>query len=180
MLYSHFSESLSGLATIRAYGETERFLEENRKRVDTENRAYWLTVTNQRWLGIRLDFMGILLTFVVAILTVGTRYTISPSQTGLVLSYIISVQQAFGWLVRQSAEVENDFNSVERIYHYAHELEQEAPHELPDRKPEAPWPADGQIEIKDVVLKYRPELPPVLKGLSMSVRPGEKIGIVGR
>lgn len=70
---------------------------------------------SQRWLGIRLDLMGIFLTFVVAMLTVGTRFTISPSQTGVVLSYIISVQQAFGWLVRQSAEVENDFNSVERI-----------------------------------------------------------------
>ena len=46
-LYSHFSESLSGLATIRAYGEQERFLKDNQKRVDVENRAYWLTVTNQ-------------------------------------------------------------------------------------------------------------------------------------
>ena len=77
--------------------------------------AYWLTVTNQRWLGIRLDFLGILLTFVVAILSVAARYSISPSQMGVVLSYIISVQQAFGWLVRQTAEVENDFNSVERV-----------------------------------------------------------------
>ena len=46
-LYSHFSESLSGLATIRAYGEEGRFLKENRDWVDLENRAYWLTVTNQ-------------------------------------------------------------------------------------------------------------------------------------
>ena len=46
-LYSHFSESLSGLATIRAYGEVERFCAENEKRIDTENRAYWVTVTNQ-------------------------------------------------------------------------------------------------------------------------------------
>ena len=60
------------------------------------------------------------------------------------------------------------------------QLEQEPPHEIPDRKPPASWPADGRIELKDVVLKYRPELPPVLKGLSMSVKPGEKIGIVGR
>ncbi|KAI0925971.1 hypothetical protein AcV5_008554 [Taiwanofungus camphoratus] len=176
----HFSESLSGLATIRAYGETNRFLAENRERVDIENRAYWLTVTNQRWLGIRLDFLGILLTFIVAIMTVGTRFSISPSQTGVVLSYIISVQQAFGWLVRQMAEVENDFNSVERIVYYANELEQEPSHELPDRKPVAPWPSQGSLEFKDVVLKYRPELPAVLKGLSMSVQPGEKIGIVGR
>ena len=112
-LYSHFSESLSGLATIRAYGEVERFCADNEKRVDTENRAYWLTVTNQvwfmiicnfefilltsslqRWLSIRVDFLGALLTFAVAMLTVGTRFTISPGQTGLVLSYILSVQQA--------------------------------------------------------------------------------------
>ncbi|TFY58828.1 hypothetical protein EVJ58_g6166 [Rhodofomes roseus] len=179
-LYSHFSESLSGLATIRAYGETERFLAENRKRVDIENRAYWLTVTNQRWLGIRLDFLGIILTFVVAILSVASRYTISPSQMGVVLSYIISVQQAFGWLVRQTAEVENDFNSVERIIYYANELEQESPHHLPDHTPPAPWPSAGAIEFNEIVLKYRPELPAVIKGLSMSIRPGEKVGIVGR
>ena len=64
--------------------------------------------------------------------------------------------------------------------YYAHQLEQESPHLLPDSTPPAPWPSKGQVELKDVVLKYRPELPAVLKGLSMSVRPGEKIGIVGR
>ena len=51
-LYSHFSESLSGLATIRAYGEVERFRADNEKRVDVENRAYWLTVTNQVWFNL--------------------------------------------------------------------------------------------------------------------------------
>jgi len=51
---------------------------------------------------------------------------------------------------------------------------------MPDRTPPAPWPSAGTIEFNQIVLKYRPELPPVLKGLSMSVRPGEKIGIVGR
>lgn len=179
-LYSHFSESLSGLATIRAYGEADRFLLDNEKRVDIENRAYWLTVTNQRWLGIRLDFLGSLLTFIVAMLTVGTRFTISPAQTGLVLAYILSVQQAFGWMVRQSAEVENNMNSVERIVHYATEIEQEAAHEIPDMKPPQSWPAHGEVELKDIVLNYRSELPPVLKGISMSVKAGEKIGIVGR
>ncbi|KAF8969223.1 ABC transporter [Flammula alnicola] len=179
-LYSHFSESLSGLATIRAYGEANRFLLDNERRVDVENRAYWLTVTNQRWLGIRLDLLGALLTFIVAMLTVGTRFTISPAQTGLVLSYILSVQQAFGWMVRQSAEVENNMNSVERVVYYATGIEQEAPHEVPDKKPPPSWPAHGRLELRDVVLSYRPELPAVLKGISMTVGAGEKIGIVGR
>ncbi|KAJ7116424.1 ABC transporter [Mycena epipterygia] len=179
-LYTHFSESLSGLATIRAYGVAERFRIDNERLVDTENRAYWLTVTNQRWLGIRLDFLGSLLTFVVSMLAVGTRFSVSPSQTGVVLAYILSVQQAFGWMVRQSAEVENDMNSVERVLHYATEVEQEAPNEIPDKKPAAPWPSRGQIEMKNIVLKYRPGLPAVIKGISMNVQAGEKIGIVGR
>ncbi|KAH9068492.1 ABC transporter [Lactarius deliciosus] len=179
-LYSHFSETLSGIATIRAYGEEVRFFNENRDRVNIENRAYWMTVTNQRWLGIRLDLLGTLLILVVAMLTVGTRFSVSPAQTGVALSYILSVQQSFGWMVRQLAEVENNMNSVERIVYYARDLEQEPSHEIPDQTPPTPWPSNGKLEINEAVLKYRPELPLVLKGLSMSVEGGEKIGIVGR
>ncbi|KAG1773522.1 ABC transporter [Suillus occidentalis] len=171
-LYSHFSESLSGLTTIRAYGELDRFSEENIQLMDVENRAYWLTVTNQRWLGIRLDFLGLLLTFAVALLTVGLRFSISPGQTGVTLSYIVMVQQSFGWMVRQVAEVENNMNSVERVVHYTTAVE--------DSPAPADWPSRGEIVMKDVVMRYRPELPPVLKGLSMSLSPGEKIGVVGR
>lgn len=100
----------------------------------------------------------------MAILTVATRFSISPAQTGLTLSYILSIQQAFGWLVRQTAEVENDMNSVERVIHYAHEIEQEAPYDIPETKPPVSWPASGRVELNNLVLKYRPELPPVLKG----------------
>ncbi len=83
-------------------------------------------------------------------------------------------------MARQLAEVENDMNSVERIVYYARDLEQEPPHEIPDQIPPAPWPSNGKLEIIEAVLKYRPELPLVLKGLSMRVEGGEKIGIVGR
>ena len=83
-------------------------------------------------------------------------------------------------MVRQLAEFENDMNSVERIVYYARDLEQEPPHEISERKPAIPWPSQGKLEIKDAFLKYRPELPLILKGLSMTTNGGEKIGIVGR
>ena len=83
-------------------------------------------------------------------------------------------------MVRQLAEVENNMNSVERIVYYACDIEQEPPHEIPEAKPAAPWPSEGKLEIKDAVLKYRHELPLILKGFSMTVQGGEKIGIVGR
>ncbi|KAJ7220100.1 ABC transporter [Mycena pura] len=200
MMYFYFAAFYRSSAReikIRAYSASERFRLDNERYMDTENRAYWLTVTNQRWLGVRLDFLGSLLTFIVSMLAVAARFTVSPAQTGVVLAYILSVQQAFGWMVRQSAEVENDMNSVERVLHYATGVEQEAAIDLPEKKPPAPWPSKGQIEMKDVVLKYRPGLPAVIKGIvqhlpwqfrtqlvslgiSMNVRAGEKIGIVGR
>jgi ABC-type multidrug transport system fused ATPase/permease subunit len=83
-------------------------------------------------------------------------------------------------MVKLLAEVESNMDSVERIVYYADDLEQEPPHEIPERKLAASWPSDGRLEIKDAFLKYRPELPPVLKGLSMTIKGGEKIGIIGR
>jgi ATP-binding cassette subfamily C (CFTR/MRP) protein 1 len=56
------------MATIRAYGETARFTKENTYYMDLENRAYFLTATNQRWLSVRLDFLGACLVFAVAIM----------------------------------------------------------------------------------------------------------------
>jgi len=85
-----------------------------------------------------------------------------------------------GWMVRQLAEVENNMNSVERLLYYSDQVEQEAPYEIESQKPALSWPADGKLELKDVVLSYRPGLPAVLKGISMNVNSGEKVGIVGR
>ncbi|WWC71394.1 uncharacterized protein I206_105349 [Kwoniella pini CBS 10737] len=178
-LYSHFSESLSGVATIRSYGESDRFFRDNVYRMDVENRAYYLTIINQRWLGLRLDFLGSLLSFSVAIIVV-CSHKVSAASGGLGLSTIITVQQSFSWLVRQIAEVENDMVGAERIMHYANELDQEAPHQIKEVQPPPTWPDEGKIEFNNVKMRYRDELPDVLKGLTLNVGANEKIGVVGR
>lgn len=111
---------------------------------------------------------------------VGERYHINPSQVGLTLSTILTISQAMTWMVRQGAEVENDMNSVERVVHYGEALEAEAPPVIEDNRPPKEWPAQGAINFDKVLMAYRPGLPPVLKGLSLDVRPGEKIGVIGR
>ncbi|KAG8924251.1 hypothetical protein FRC02_010555 [Tulasnella sp. 418] len=70
-------------------------------------------------------------------------------------------------------------NSVERLLHYSHHIEQEPPHEIPDKRPPN-WPSSGQLEFENVQMSYRPGLPLVLKSLTFSVKAGEHIGIVGR
>ena len=77
---------------------------------------------------------------------------------------------------------QNYMQSVETLVQYSRGdmTEQEAPHDIPDRKPAPEWPANGAIDFQDVKMRYRPGLPFVLKGFSMSIRGGEKIGVVGR
>lgn len=43
ILYAHLSESLSGLSTIRSYGEVARFVRDSKYFVDLEDRALVLT-----------------------------------------------------------------------------------------------------------------------------------------
>lgn len=109
LLYSHFSESyvvrlfvkltlrrLSGLATVRAYGETRRFIRENAYYMDLEDRAYFLTTTNQRWLSVRLDFLGGCLVFALSIMAARGGGGLTASQIALCLTYMTSVVQIFG------------------------------------------------------------------------------------
>ncbi|KAK7032833.1 ABC protein [Favolaschia claudopus] len=183
VLYAHLAESLTGLPTIRSYGEIPRFIEANKYYIDLENRALFLTVTNQRWLAIRLDVCGALMVFIVAIFAVVGVSGISPAEIGLVLTYTTQLTQMCNMVTRQSAELENNMNSVERVVHYSRQdiIPREAAYESDDHhKPPANWPDRGAIEFKKVEMSYRPGLPKVLHGISLSIHAGEKIGVVGR
>jgi ATP-binding cassette subfamily C (CFTR/MRP) protein 1 len=140
--------------------------------------AYFLTFSNQRWLSLRLDAVGTTLVLVTGVLVVTSRFNVSPSISGLVLSYILATVQMFQFTVRQLAEMENDMNSTERLHYYGTEIEEEAPLHL--AKVEESWPQTGSISFANVEMRYRAGLPLALRGLNMEVRGGERIGIVGR
>lgn len=179
-LYAHFSETLTGLATLRAYKEADRFRDDHHRHLDIENRAYFFSICNQRFLGVRMDAIGALLVFVTALLATVGANSLNPAQIGLALSFMLTVSQAFSWATRQVAEVENDMNSAERIQYYANDLEQEAPQEMPEAHLDPAWPQRGAIEFENVTLRYREGLPIVLKGITLSLNGGEKTAIVGR
>ncbi|KAF2794971.1 ABC multidrug transporter-like protein [Melanomma pulvis-pyrius CBS 109.77] len=177
-VFARFSEAVMGTSTIRAYGLQDQFSRSVRAAIDDMNSAYYLTFANQRWLSVRLDVIGILLVFTTGILVVTSRFSVNPSIAGLVLSYILSIVQMIQFTVRQLAEVENNMNATERIYHYGTELEEEAPLHMGEVRPT--WPEVGEIVFENVQMRYREGLPLVLKGLDMHVHAGERIGVVGR
>ncbi|KAI1319870.1 P-loop containing nucleoside triphosphate hydrolase protein [Xylariaceae sp. FL0255] len=177
-VFAKFSEGLTGTATIRAYGLQRHFVGNLRDAINEMNSAYYITFANQRWLSMRLDLIGNLLVFTTGILVVTSRFSVPPSIGGLVLSYILGIVQMLQFSVRQLAEVENGMNAVERLLHYGTQLEEEAPEHTIDVRPS--WPEKGEIVFENVEMRYRANLPLVLQGLSMHVKGGERIGIVGR
>ncbi|OAA56992.1 ABC multidrug transporter [Niveomyces insectorum RCEF 264] len=177
-VFAKFGEGLSGVACIRAYGLRDQFMRDLRVAIDDMDSAYYLTFSNQRWLSVRLDMIGNLLVFTTGILVVTSRFSVSPSIGGLVLSYILSIVQMIQFTVRQLAEVENGMNAVERLQYYGQQLEEEAPlHTIDVRKS---WPEKGEIVFDNVQMRYREGLPLVLRNLNMHVQGGERIGVVGR
>lgn len=178
MVYARFGEAITGTACIRAYGVEGQFRRSIRESIDVMNGAYFLTFSNQRWLSVRLDGVATCLVFVTGVLVVTSRFNVSPSISGLVLSYILAIAQMLQFTVRQLAEVENNMNATERVHYYGTELEEEAPLHLTEVS--ATWPEKGRIVFDHAQMRYRDGLPLVLKGLSMDVRGGERIGIVGR
>ena len=177
-VFARFGEAVQGTPSIRAYGLQDHFVQKVRESIDQMNSAYYLTYANQRWLSVRLDAIGNALVFTTGILVVTSRFNVSPSISGLVLSYILSIVQMIQFTVRQLAEVENAMNATERIHYYGTSLEEEAPLQLAQVSDS--WPETGSIEFKDVQMRYRDGLPLVLQNLNLSVAGGERIGIVGR
>ena len=177
-VFAKFGEGLTGVASIRAYGLKKHFVNELRRSVDEMNAAYYLTFSNQRWLSVRVDTIANALVFTVGILVVTSRFSVNPSIGGLVLSYILGIVQMLQFGVRQLAEVENGMNAVERLRYYGTQLEEEAPLHTIEVRPT--WPEKGEIIFDNVEMRYRENLPLVLQGLSIHVKGGERIGIVGR
>lgn len=179
-IYAHFSESLSGVETIRAYGLAEQFSLASDSKVDTNHRAYFCVRMANEWLSLRLDVIGATVVFLTAILSIVRRDTISAALAALTLSEALDVTAFLKAAVTSGAMFETRFNSVERLIAYW-ELPQEAPAQSdPNNQPPDDWPTEGMIEYNDVCMRYRPELDPVLKGVSFVVEPGDKVGIVGR
>ncbi|TPX65411.1 hypothetical protein SpCBS45565_g05227 [Spizellomyces sp. 'palustris'] len=181
-IYAHFSETLGGVSTIRAYKQEPRFMHTNESKVDDNMRAYYPSIGSNRWLAVRLEFIGSLIVFgsaLFSVLTIMIQGHISASIVGLMITYSLNVTQTLNWMVRQSCEIETNIVSVERMKEYI-ELPQEAAYDIPEHHPPSNWPERGRIDFEHYSARYRPGLDLVLKDVTFSVHEREKIGIVGR
>lgn len=178
-IYSHFTESLVGVTTIRAYGVEEQFMRQVYDKIDAFVAPFYFLWMSNRWLYARIELTGAFVILFTGFFLIININSIDAGMAGISLFYARQFLENIYWFIRQYTTVEMNLNSVERIQEYL-ELEQEPPSTIEGHRPPAAWPTTAAIEVKDLVVSYSPELDPVLHGVSFATGGHEKIGIVGR
>ena len=178
-LYQQFGETLSGMTTIRAYGDERRFVRENMNRINMQHRPFIYLWATNRWIAFRIDVVGALVSFFSAVFVVRNVGRIDAGAAGLSLTYAVSFTENVLWFVRLYSANEQNMNSVERIKEYL-DVEQEAAPVVPDNRPPTTWPNQGSVEFVNYSTRYRPDFDLVLRNVTFKILPGEKVGVVGR
>lgn len=108
----------------------------------------------------------------------------SAADTGLSLSYLLQLTGIFQWMIRQSAEVENQLTSCERVVEYTKLPAEESTPGIGGAGALLPkdWPegVDGGLDVSGLKLWYEEGMANVLNGLDFKIHSGEKVGIIGR
>lgn len=183
-IYALLGETVDGAAIIRAFGAQHGLLRRLTAMMDHQQHAYFLTCSAQSWLAIRLELVGtLIITF--SCLSAVVEHALSGSDetfaglAGLAISYALSVTQSLNWSVRMASDMEANMVAVERVEEYSRLPPEGARRTERDAALES-WPTAGEIEFRNAKLRYRPDLPLVLKGLSIRIPAGSKVGVVGR
>ncbi|XP_074811025.1 ATP-binding cassette sub-family C member 8 isoform X9 [Natator depressus] len=181
-LLCHFSETMEGLTTIRAFRYEGRFRQKLLEYTDSNNIASLFLTAANRWLEVRMEYIGACVVLIAAVTSItNSLYNqLSSGLVGLGLTYALMVSNYLNWMVRNLADMEIQLGAVKRINGL---LKTEAenyegllsPSQIPQN-----WPDRGEIQIQNLSVRYDSNLKPVLKHVSAHISPGQKIGICGR
>eukprot|EP00755_Sulcionema_specki_P036663 Sspe_Gene.22459::Locus_8550_Transcript_1_1_Confidence_1.000_Length_3182::g.22459::m.22459/K05665/ABCC1; ATP-binding cassette, subfamily C (CFTR/MRP), member 1 len=178
-VFSHFGEVIAGLETVRAHGMQHSVLEENIAVLSLSLRAQWVSSMLELWLQLRLEILGAVVVGLAALSAVLMRHSIDPSFAGLAIVYALDFTLAFNWMVHLSVQVETDLTSVERVVSLGSLPDEGVLDMPPPVGTPHDWPAEGSVELRNVHLWYKDNLH-ALKGITMAIQGGQRVGIVGR
>uniref|UniRef100_A0A669R1C4 ATP binding cassette subfamily C member 8 n=1 Tax=Phasianus colchicus TaxID=9054 RepID=A0A669R1C4_PHACC len=181
-LLSHFSETVEGLTTIRAFRYEAKFRQKLLEYTDSNNIASLFLTAANRWLEVRMEYIGACVVLIAAVTSITScLYSkLSSGLVGLGLTYALMVSNYLNWMVRNLADMEIQLGAVKRIHGLlkteAENYEGKSLNELMNLS----WKDRGEIQIQNLSVRYDSNLKPVLKHVNAHISPGQKIGICGR
>jgi ATP-binding cassette, subfamily C (CFTR/MRP), member 1 len=117
-IFNYFSETLTGLSTIRAYKCQERFIDEMTTKTNYHLSFFYPDTILLRWLAVRIQFIGSLITLLACLFGVFLRDSLTDSIVGLSISYSLNISSMLNYLLRMTSDFETSITSVERINEY--------------------------------------------------------------
>nr|CAD2174306.1 unnamed protein product [Meloidogyne enterolobii] len=181
-LYNLFAETINGTTSIRAYGVVQTFFSHFCSKLDIQIGCRYFSLIANRWLSVRLELIGNLLILFCSVMAVFSRDwgTATAGLIGLAISKSLDITVILGFLVRNINDAEMSIVSVERILEYRDCPQEASWKSSKGREPPSDWPSRGAVHFQKYSCRYRPELDLSLRGITAEIRPGEKVGIVGR
>ncbi|RSM18089.1 hypothetical protein CDV31_003011 [Fusarium ambrosium] len=166
-----------GLATIRGFGRVACYVDKMHQAIDRRTRALWNLSLFNAWLSFRLNMVGAVFATLAALLIVRAR-NLDASVAGFALSFVLQFTAATDFALRRYASLELDMNALERVLEFTQVetgTETEAGGVVP-----ATWPMQRLVQLCNITARYKPRGPDVLRNVSLTLQPGQRVGIVGR
>uniref|UniRef100_A0A182M010 Uncharacterized protein n=1 Tax=Anopheles culicifacies TaxID=139723 RepID=A0A182M010_9DIPT len=176
-----YNETMQGIDTIKAYDAEERFLRLFFERIDTHQNYIYHNNSARRWIGVRLEFIGAIVIYYVALLTVSNQSMVGLTFVGIIVSYVLRLIPSLNSLLLATGALEENIISFERVAQYLdlpRETNDETGVDFPISEEEQ-LPVRGPIEYRDVSLTHS-DGSTVLHNVTLTIAAGEKLGIVGR
>ncbi|GAB6032438.1 ATP-binding cassette sub- C member 11 [Chamberlinius hualienensis] len=179
-IINHLNSTVQGIEVIRCYKKQQLFSEMFIELAEKHMSVYLQYQLSSKWLSFRIDIIGWIALTTLAMLIMSTKSSVSVINGGLSLVLLIQACIILSVAMRFKSELKAKMMSLERIRYYCTKLPEEGPLVISNCRPSKAWPSHGIIQFQNVFLKYQPETPPVLQGLNVTIKGGEKIGIIGR
>ncbi|KDQ49974.1 hypothetical protein JAAARDRAFT_42467 [Jaapia argillacea MUCL 33604] len=182
-IFAGFGELLEGIVTVRAFSAEQKFLDNLHSKIDLTTKMWYSFWMSNRFLLLYFDALGATAVFTTTVFALSGL--VGAGLAGVCITSAMSFTTSIYWACRFWTALELDLNSVERVVEYL-DLPQEPPAVIESSRPPAYWPSSSSsneaalISVEDLVIKYGPELPPVLHGVSFQLKARERVGLLGR
>jgi ATP-binding cassette subfamily C (CFTR/MRP) protein 1 len=194
-LYKHFTETIEGVSTIRAFGWQSTFDKIALRHLDYSQRPYYLLFCIQRWLNLVLDLLIAVLAVTLIALALRVPGQSDPGSLGVALTSVLAFNASIQGLITTWTEAETSIGSVARTKSF----DEETPAEINAEDamdPGPDWPR-GVVEVCDLMVVYGSVFHPfkltlswptlndfsetnALEDISFAIKQGQKFAIVGR
>jgi len=178
-IFSHFAETLHGISVVRAFRAEDRFRDVNLELVNKNHQMVFHMDQLNCWTAFYVDLVASLSVLGTSLLCVAFRDTLTSAAAGLAISNVLQMLVFLNMMVKAFNEARSQTVAVQCTLHYIKNTQSEKKNGKV-KLVYQDWPPSGKIKFQDAVMSYFPDSAPVLKGVSFTIQPGEKIGIVGR